>query len=110
MVSAGPQIEMNTKFPRLRFHPADFGHVRNRFMRINLLELQLQFVFRDPGQIEQIVNELAFQLHIATDHSERGFGIFRLDGTDSSASNAAITGVSGVRSSCESIARKLSFV
>jgi len=46
--------------------------LRNSLMRIDWLEVELHFAFRDTGQIEQVVDELAFQLDVATHHRERG--------------------------------------
>ena len=43
-------------------------------MRVDGIEFQLQFVLRDLGEIEQVVNQLALELDIATDHGQRGFG------------------------------------
>ena len=41
-------------------------------MRIDLFEIQLQLVFCDPGQVEQIVDELAFELDVSAHHREGG--------------------------------------
>ena len=51
-------------------------------MRIDGIEPQLQFVFRDQRQIEQIVNQLALELDVATDHGQRSFGFRGLGGLD----------------------------
>src|SRR5437660_4471586 len=79
-------------------------------MRIDGIEFQLQFVLRDLGEIEQIVNQLALELDIATDHGQRGFGFRGLGELDLQCVQGSDHGVSGVRNSCESMARKLSLV
>ena len=48
-------------------------------MRVEGLDFQLQFAF-DPGQIEQVVDQTAFQIDVAPDHRQRRFRFARIEG------------------------------
>src|SRR4029077_14537253 len=53
-------------------------YIRYRLVRIDWSHTQLHFVSGDPGEVEQVINQLGFQLDIATDHRHRCFSIFSL--------------------------------
>ena len=65
------KIELDLEFFPVRLGRAHVENVADSLMRIDWLEVELHFAFRDAGQIEQVVNELAFQLDVATHHRER---------------------------------------
>ena len=47
-------------------------------MGVNWSKSQLQFVFRDAREVEQVIDQLRFKFHIATDHGQRAFDFSRL--------------------------------
>jgi len=71
---------MHVKFFASRLGTANFNDVRHRLVRIDRSETQLHFVFGDSCEVEQVVNQLRFQLDIATNHRQGCFGFFTLCG------------------------------
>jgi hypothetical protein len=70
MAALCPQIEMHMKSLGPRLGAANFDDVRHRLVRIDWSETQLHFVSGDSGEVQQIINQLRFQLDIATDHRQ----------------------------------------
>ena len=56
----------------MRFGGADIQHVADGLMGVDRLEVQLHFVLGDPGEIEEVVDELAFEFDVAPHHGESG--------------------------------------
>jgi hypothetical protein len=61
---------------------------------------------RDAGQVEEVVDQAGLELHVAADHRQRVGHPGPRSLRRSSRCTDAITGVSGVRSSWDSVARK----
>ena len=78
MATLRSQIEMHMKSFEPRLDAANLDDIRHRLMRVDWSETQLHFVSGDPGEVEQVINQLRFQFDIATDHRHRCFGIFSL--------------------------------
>ena len=68
-------------------------------------ETELEFAFRDAGNIEQVVDQARLQFDISPDDGERMTHIGIVRRTASSSPTIAMTGESGLRNSCESRAR-----
>ena len=71
----GLQIDLHSQFLRVRLGGANFDDIRNGLVRIDRFEIQLQLVFFDPGEVEQIVDELAFELDVPPHHREGGIEV-----------------------------------
>src|SRR5215469_15773249 len=69
---------MHMKSFRLGFSAANFHDIRYREMRVNRRESELHFVSRDPGKVEQVINQLRLEFDIAPDHAQGSPAILSL--------------------------------
>src|SRR5947208_8285379 len=91
------------------FFPAYFISALQDLMHANPFKAQLQLSLGNSGYVEQIVNEPCFQFDV-TPNDLKCFPEGRESGNSASSSpTIAITGESGLRSSCDSNARNWSF-
>jgi hypothetical protein len=77
MVIRRAQVERELEILGAYFRPTHFCDGPDRSMRIHRLKLQLQFVRADSREIEQVVDEFAFQLNVPLHHRQSRFDFTR---------------------------------
>ncbi len=71
------QFQLQRELLLVDLRLANLDRAAQQFVRVHDLEAELHLAFADASQVEQVVNQPRFQLHIAADHLEGRQNRFR---------------------------------